>query len=197
MKTPPLQFLLPTPSTLDWTSTKLSLSSGSSSSSISLLSSSLKFSQPGKWEHLTFWTWFSMLFRTPTFRSLTETGMLMMEQSRNTEEDSEQLWSRSTVWWRSTSSSTLFCWGQWSTLVRALWYNVLYQQWHTYFSDADISSSHCVAGLNRTKTGGGGLLRQSCLALLAVHHLIHGQLSPGTSLQSPLQLLREILHHFL
>ena len=121
MRTQILQLLLPTLSTLDWTSPQLFLSSGSSSSSTSLLFSSLNFSQPGTSENPTSFRIFYTQCKTPTSLSLTGIGMLMMEQLRNTEKDSEKLWQRSTVWFWSTSSSTLFCWGQWSTQVKVLW----------------------------------------------------------------------------
>ena len=86
-----LQPLLPTLSTLDWTSPQLFLSSGSSSSSTSLLFSSLNFSQLGTSENPTSFRIFYTLYKTPTSLSLTEIGMLMMEQLRNTEKDSEKL----------------------------------------------------------------------------------------------------------
>ena len=88
MRTQILQPLLPTLSTLDWTSPQLFLSSGSSSSSTSLLFSSLNFSQP---ENPTSFRIFYTLSKTRTSLSLTEIGMLMMEQLRNTEKDSEKL----------------------------------------------------------------------------------------------------------
>ena len=91
MQTQILQPLLPTLSTLDWTSPQLFLSSGSSSSSTSLLFSSLNFSQPGPSENPTSFRIFYTQFKTPTSLSLTEIGMLMMEQLRNTEKDSEKL----------------------------------------------------------------------------------------------------------
>ena len=155
MKILTLQFLLPTQSTLDWTSEKLSSSSGSSSSSTSLLSSSPSCWQPDIWESQTSLTWFSMLSRTPTFPFLTKTGTLIMEQLRNTEQDLEQLWQRWTVWWLSTSYSTHFCWVLWSTLVR----DIKRKQSNIWlFSDEHISSSQRLAGHNRTMRGGGGVL---------------------------------------
>ena len=190
MKILTLQFLLPTQSTLDLTSEKLSSSSGSSSSSTSLLSSSLSFWQPDIWESQTCLTWFSMLSRTPTFPFLTKTGTLIMEQLRNTEQDLEQLWQRWTVWWLSTSSSTHFCWVLWFTQVR----NINRKQSNIWlFSDEHISSSQCLAGHNRTKRGGGGVLWESSLVLLDFHQHIPGLLSPGASLPPSLQLLRRTI----
>ena len=190
MKILTLQFLLPTQSTLDLTSEKLSSSSGSSSSSTSLLSSSPSFWQPDIWESQTSLTWFSMLSRTPTFPFLTKTGTLIMEQLRNTEQDLEQLWQRWTVWWLSTSSSTHFCWVLWSTQVR----DINRKQSNIWlFSDEHISSSQCLAGHNRTKRGGGGVLWESSLVLLDCHQHIPGLLSPGASLPPSLQLLRRII----
>ena len=61
------------------------------------------------------------------------------------------------------------------------------------FSDADISSSHCVAGHYRSKTGGDRMLSQSCPVFLAVHHLVPGQLTAGDFRPLDLRLLRKII----